>query len=193
MRKTGWIERYAIGCFMVTLVAAMVTVVNGQGAYDRSKWRHWTDADRDCQDTRQEVLIAESVVPVTLDRRGCRVLAGEWHDPYTGRTFTDPRQLQIDHVVALGWAYYHGGWMWDAKKKEAYANDMTHPNHLIAVYGPSNQSKGRLGPDEWLPENAAFACEYWKIWLDEIERHDFMLTLREFSAVKEAVSKCSGP
>ena len=45
-------------------------------AYNRADYKHWIDADKDCQNTRQEVLIAESLERVTLDKKGCKVVKG---------------------------------------------------------------------------------------------------------------------
>ena len=50
--------------------------------YGRRQWKHWVDADGDCQDTRQEVLIVESETPVTLSDNGCKVVEGRWTGPY---------------------------------------------------------------------------------------------------------------
>ena len=82
--------------------------------YDRDLYRHWIDADGDCQDTRQEVLIAQSLQPVVLDGRGCRVVSGRWFDPYTGQTFTDPGDLDIDHFIPLAEVHRSGGDIWTA-------------------------------------------------------------------------------
>ena len=43
--------------------------------YDRDDWEHSSDANGDKVDTRHEVLILESLVPVTMD--GHRVLTAE--------------------------------------------------------------------------------------------------------------------
>jgi len=68
--------------------------------YNRSDYHHWIDADNDCQSTRNEVLKAESVIPVSFKTNSkCKVASGKWIDPYTGRTFNNPGQLDIDHVV----------------------------------------------------------------------------------------------
>ena len=69
--------------------------------YNRDLYGGWIDADGDCQNTRQEVLIEESLIPVELDSRGCRVQSGEWFDPFTGQTCTNPGDLDIDHFIPL--------------------------------------------------------------------------------------------
>lgn len=183
-----------IALLILTLTLQYVsppTAYAEDGSYDRKTFKHWTDADKDCQDTRQEVLIAESVVPVTLDTRGCRVLAGEWHDPYTGEVFTDPKALDVDHVVALGWAYYHGARSWPKAQRERYANDLENPEHLIAVQNSANRAKGRQGPDTWKPANRAHWCAYGEAWVTITARYNLMLTWAELFAIQDLRATCA--
>ena len=111
-------------------------------AYDRKEWRHWIDADHDCQNTRQEVLQEESLIPVETNPNGCKIIAGRWRDPYTGLYYTDPSELDVDHTIPLKLAAESGGDLWDATKKKAYANDLANPAHLIAIHKGINRSKG---------------------------------------------------
>ena len=70
--------------------------------YDRANWKHWTDDDRDCQNARHEVLVAESLItPAFRTDKGCIVEAGQWLAPYSAITVTDPGDLDIDHMVPL--------------------------------------------------------------------------------------------
>jgi len=96
------------------LILAVTTDIASAEPFRRSLYKHWIDVDGDCQDTREEVLIAESTVPVTLDRRGCKVRKGRWFDPYTGRTFTNPKKLDIDHFIPLKEVHRSGGSRWGA-------------------------------------------------------------------------------
>jgi hypothetical protein len=86
-----------------------------------------------------------------------------WLDPYTGGTFTDPGDLDIDHLVALREAHDTGGAEWDAARKRAFANDT---RNLFAVAAGANRSKGSRGPAEWLPPNPAYRCEFIRQWVE---------------------------
>jgi hypothetical protein len=141
------------------------TLVALEDSYNRADWGYWVDADKDCQDTRQEVLIRQSLIPVTLDVKGCRVVTGQWKCPYTGKVITDPSLLDVDHAVPLHEAYNSGGATWDAAQKSAFTNFLG-PGHLKAVDRSANRSKGSRQPHEWLPPDEFARCQYVKDWLN---------------------------
>ncbi len=106
--------------------------------YDRELYNHWIDDDGDREDTRQEVLIEESLIPATVRTKpnGKRkVIDGLWLGVYTGFITTDPKDLQIDHMIPLKEVHISGGHAWDAQKKQDFANDLDHSQALIAVKG----------------------------------------------------------
>ncbi len=96
--------------------------------YNRDDWPHWNaHVGGGCFTVRDKVLAEESVVPVqtVLGSGGrCRVTAGQWNGPYTGQTFTDAGDVQIDHFVPLKEAYDSGGFAWDRDRRQLYANDL---------------------------------------------------------------------
>jgi hypothetical protein len=140
-----------------------VTVDVGVPDYVRSHWGRWNDPDKNCQDTRQEVLVAEGEDLVFSDD-GCKVLSGTWNCPYTGEVFTNPRKLDIDHMVPLKAAHTAGGWEWERERKKAYFNDQSYEHHLVAVSLSANRSKGSKTPMEWMPKNKAHHCDYLRAW-----------------------------
>jgi hypothetical protein len=125
--------------------------------YSRSKFGHgWSDMDGDCQDSRQETLVAQSTAPVRFESNDkCRVASGRWISPFTGKVIHDPSAMDIDHVVPLKWAWKRGADKWSDSKREQFAND---PANLISVELSLNRQKGAKGPAEWLPP--ANQCEY---------------------------------
>lgn len=150
--------------------------------YARAEWRHWTDEDRDGLDTRREVLLEE------------RLRADDgtpyWRDPYSGEVHTAARGLDVDHVVPLGWAHAHGGWAWSRARKQAYANDLSDPDHLMAVAASLNRQKGDKGPDRWLPPDARAHCRYGRAWDGVVRRWELSLTATEWDAIRRLTDTC---
>jgi Protein of unknown function (DUF1524) len=156
------------------LMASLLTGQRGPKAgYDRDQFGpSWTDnvdvrwGHNGCS-TREDILRRDlrAVIyrPGTedVDGRGCVVLEGLLHDPYTGRLIefskAQPERVQIDHVVPLYYAWQLGAARWTPDERRRFAND---PLNLLAVDGPSNMQKNASGPAAWLPPNKAARCGY---------------------------------
>ena len=144
-------------------IVLLLAIMSSGGEYSRSKFKHWIDSDHDCQPTRDEVLISESNPDsLILSDNGCKVIHGYWNDPYTGRVFTNPRMLDVDHLVPLKEAWLSGASSWTPQKRKEYANNMKYNDHLVAVYRGANRSKGAKDPSKWMP--IINKCWYLDAW-----------------------------
>ena len=162
--------------------------------YDRDDWFHWLDEDRDCLNTRHEVLLAESLGPVTYaDSDECKVASGSWVGPFTGESFDDPRTLDIDHMVPLKNAHLSGGWAWDRARKADYGNDLPYEGHLIAVDRSANRAKGSSGPEDWRPLAQDYWCQYAVDWVTIKGAWTLTVSEPEAAALIEMLDTCAPP
>jgi hypothetical protein len=156
--------------------------------YNRKDWPHWIDSDYDCQNTRQELLIATSTSSVTFTKqKGCTVKAGQWYGVYTGQTFTLASDVDIDHVVPLAHAHRSGGYAWTRNQRRAFAND---PLNLLAVDDSTNQAKSDKAPHEWMPPRKDYWCEYVDRWQRVKEKYGLSYTVAEHEKISGVVKYC---
>ena len=154
--------------------------------YNRDDWGDWADEDNDGLNTRHEVLARESSVKPVISNN--RVISGKWYDKFTGKYFTNAKDLDIDHLVPLKNAHISGASNWSKEKKNEYYNYMKNENHLVAVSKGANRSKGDKSPVEWLPPNEEYQCEYVREWYKI--KTDWGLTIEEgFDEVSNRVCK----
>lgn len=146
-----------------------------EASYMRGNFGHgWKDNDKDGQDERQECLIryhetrrADLTFETSAERR---VESGSWFCKFTGETFTDPGDLDIDHFVPLKAAWLAGAHAWDKDRLSQYSNgwgirSTRRRSWLIPVSASANRSKGAKGPDEWMPPRVAYYVNYAATWI----------------------------
>jgi hypothetical protein len=171
----------------------------GTEGYQRDAFgSDWLDTDGDGCNQRDDVLLRDAVPGTTrvAQQGSCDhdVLAGTWHDPYTGRTlhFTDLKDLsqaeaiQIDHVVPLAEAWVSGARAWDEAKRERFANDL---HELLAVDGPTNMSKGDGDPAAWRPRKG-YQCTYARRWIAVKAAYGLAVDPPEKAALRQMLGYC---
>ena len=162
------------------LAVLPVAVEAKSDTYNRDFFKHWVSKNNTGCDTRFAVLEEEAVSGFA--KSGCDVTKGEWFSEYEGATVTKASTLDVDHMVPLAEAWRSGASEWDSATREAYANDLSNPNALIAVTASSNRSKSDDDPNNWMPDTDA--CVYlskwvgvkyeWKLTLDQAEKDDIV-------------------
>ncbi|MFK4103191.1 HNH endonuclease family protein [Streptomyces sp. NPDC019531] len=157
--------------------------------YERTKFRHWSDADRDGCSTRAEVLLAEAVT-APEQSAGCQLTGGSWYSPYDDTYFTAARALDIDHLVPLAEAWDSGASAWTPKEREAYANDLGDDRALIAVSAASNRSKSDQDPATWQPPAAGYRCTYATDWVAVKTRWQLAIDPAEQTALTGILDSC---
>ncbi|MCK5882763.1 MAG: HNH endonuclease [Bacteriovoracaceae bacterium] len=154
----------------VLYIILICLISSAQGEeYKRSSFRHWIDIDRDCQNTRAEILIDHNIGVLKFKtKRKCVVVSGKWIDPYSGKMFFKARDLDIDHIIPLKYAYQLGAQNWSKAEKKEFAND---PVNLLPVWNRLNRQKGARGPASWLPPKKDYQKEYIRRWSKLIEKY----------------------
>ncbi|WP_098958810.1 HNH endonuclease family protein [Pseudonocardia sp. N23] len=156
----------------------------------------WSDIDRNGCDQRNDVLArdmtGETFKPGTHD---CVVLTGTLHDPYTGKDIVFQRgqgtseKVQIDHVVAISDAWQKGAQQLDAPTRKLLGND---PLNLLAVDGPTNQSKGDGDAATWLPPSKPSRCDYVARQVAVKTKYSLWVTAAERDAISGVLAGCPG-
>lgn len=167
-------------------IAGLPVARETRTGYDRDKFVHWIDADGDCQDTRDEVLVAESR---TETDGGCNVTTGEWFSYYDRMTWTDDLDVDIDHLVALAEAWDSGARRWTGGTRKRFANDLGDPRALVAVTDDVNATKSDQDPASWLP--AFGQCRYVASWVAVKLRWRLAVDATEKEALADRAASCT--
>jgi hypothetical protein len=163
-----------------------------QVGYVHTLFEHWRDIDGDGCDARDQVLKRDSISLPQVDPVNCNVIAGDWVSPYDGAKWSNPSDIDIDHVVALKEAWDSGAWAWSAAQRKAFANDTSDNRTLLAVTDSVNQSKSDKDPSNWLPPLQSYTCTYLGNWIAIKVRWNLSMDVSEYGRIKNLLqSTCS--
>lgn len=158
--------------------------------YSRDQFGKGWQKDKNNCDTRNRILKRD--LKNTTESADCKILTGEFEDPYTGKHIVFSRKqnasaVQIDHVVALSDAWQKGAQQLSKEKRINLAND---PQNLLASDGPANQQKGDSDAASWLPSNKDFRCEYISRQISIKKKYSLWVTSSEKSAMQSVLQNC---
>jgi Protein of unknown function (DUF1524) len=173
---------------LMTAISDLTVATENRTGYNRDLFPHWVDADGDGCHTRNEVLIAEADDPVTVGS-GCSLSGGRWFSYYDRLSWTNPSDVDIDHMVPLAEAWDSGARTWTTSVRQAFANDLGDYRTLVGVTDNVNQAKGDQDPQTWMPTYDK--CRYLREWVAVKHRWRLSVDSGEKSALTSLAAGCS--
>ncbi|MFE2481341.1 DUF1524 domain-containing protein [Streptomyces sp. NPDC059389] len=169
------------------LAALKVAQPGTMAGYSRAKFTHWAEQGNKC-DTR-EVVLKRDGTDVKQDSE-CKAVSGTWKSLYDGVVVTEASKMDIDHIVPLAEGWRSGAAGWDAARRKAFANDLTHPQ-LLSVTAATNRSKGDQSPDLWQPPDKASWCQYGRAWTTVKSTYGLTVTEAEKKMLGAMLDSCA--
>ena len=175
------------------LNALTVKAWSSHTGYARSKFSDGWGKIGTC-DVRNYILKRDMTSIVWRAGETCIVQTGTLKDPYTGTTIYFVRgvgtslAVQIDHVVALSNAWVTGASALPAATRYKIYND---PMNLLAVDGPTNESKSDSDAADWLPR-VAYRCNYVARQIAVKRKYKLWITASEKAAMRSVLNTCPG-
>lgn len=176
-------------------LAGITVAPESTADYDRTRdyGGDWASIGGGC-DTRDAVMVRD-MADYTLRDDGCSVATGTLSDPYTGQDIafefgSRPGQsdaVQIDHSVPASEAHDSGAAEWTQAEREAFYVDTF---NLIAVDGPTNNSKGDQDAADWLPPNGAYQCQYAASQIQVKAKYALTMDPAEHDALADILDQC---
>lgn len=175
--------KISVGVGALVLAGIVATAATTPHGYSRAQFgTRYTDTDRDGCNTREELLSAPGPCPP-------RAVEVTITDPYTGQIVHGRQRIQVDHIVALRWAWDHGAAHWTPQRRVEFANDR---DNVVLASGSVNQRKGAQGPARWLPPDAGRWCWYAHRWVGVLAEYRVVLASDDpdARALAGALSTC---
>lgn len=164
---------------LMIIMLVMMPALASAADYHRWYFGDWMDTDKDCQTTKHEVLIRDAKAHV-MELDNCTVHQGIWFDPYSGRTYDNVEDVEPDHIIPLRHAWGTGAEEWTYAERKALFND---PENLLIVSKAENRSKKHRGPDEWMPDDFAYWCEYIERWTTLKDKYELTYSADEKAVI----------
>ncbi len=156
----------------------------GHAAAQASEPTHWrglviAPEDRCSHYNRKDYAYSQSVEPKIAEQLG-KIIS-----PYTGECFSNLRQTQIEHIVAIYEAHKSGLCSADMATRRAFGSDLLN----LTLAAPSvNRKKGAKDATEWMPQRNS--CWFAHRVLQVRLKYQLTIDRREADALEAVLAAC---